>query len=178
MAEMFSDLPHRVVTLEHPTRGPAETISMGASKAHVSGAVTICDCDHSVEVGPLFDLVLSEDPFDCAVPVWPLSMDEVHAWAVARLDEGGRITAIAEKKVPPGHGEIAGVIGCYAFRDVADALSEANTTKAANFSEIMARWIAAGRVVRGLRISHADFFGDPARLNAALKKRHGNDAAS
>jgi hypothetical protein len=178
MASMFADLPHQVVLLDQPTRGPVETIARGVERARISGPVTICDCDHSLDVAPLFDLLASSEPFDCAVPVWPLQQEEVHAWAVARVDPKGRIAAIAEKAVPPGEGAAAGVIGCYVFRRIEDALAVAETTGAANFSEIMARWLTAGRIVRAVPIAQADFFGDPARLNATLERRHRESTTS
>jgi NDP-sugar pyrophosphorylase family protein len=171
---MFSDLPHRVVLLEQPTKGPAETIAKACEKANITGAVTICDCDHALDVGPLFDLVAATatTSYACAIPVWPLDEREVHAWSVARMDPDGRVLAIAEKSVPPGSGATAGVIGCYVFPKIEETVRVAKGIGATNFSDVIQHALREGGIVRAVPIAKAEFFGDPARLNATLEKRH------
>ena len=62
-----------------------------------------------------------------------------------------------------------GVIGCYGFADVAGVASRAASLEATNFSDVIAAMLAEGRVVRAARITHARFFGDPARLDKATR---------
>jgi len=58
LAEMFAGLPAGVkietVRLDAPTRGPAETIARAVARLGARGPALICDCDHSLDVAPLF----------------------------------------------------------------------------------------------------------------------------
>jgi hypothetical protein len=182
LAAMFAGLPAGVkietVRLDAPTRGPAETISRAVTRLAARGPALICDCDHSLEVEPLFAAFGSErsetvgsalrgrDRFDALVPVWPLDGEHVAAWSVARVDSD-RVLAIAEKQVPPGAGEAMGVIGCYGFPEISTVAARAEALRATNFSDLIAAMLAEGGVVRAARIERARFFGDPTRLEAA-----------
>jgi hypothetical protein len=170
LGTMFAGLPAGVkietVRLDAPTRGPAETIARAVARIGARGPALICDCDHSLDVAPLFD-AFERDRFDALLPVWPLDGEDVAAWSVARVEDG-RVLAIAEKRIPEGNrGVPMGVIGCYGFPDVADVAVRADALRATNFSDAIADVLAEGGIVRAARIEHARFFGDPARLERA-----------
>ena len=166
---MFAGLPIETVRLDAPTRGPAETIGRAVARLGARGArgpAMICDCDHSLDVGPLFD-AFEHTKFDALLPVWPLDGEDVAAWSVARVEDG-RVLAIAEKRIPDGaRGAPMGVIGCYGFSDLAAAAARADALRATNFSDVLAAMVAEGGDVRAARIERARFFGDPARLATA-----------
>ena len=165
LAAMFAGLPIETVRLDAPTRGPAETIGRAVAWLGARGPAMICDCDHSLDVAPLFD-AFEGDRFDALLPVWPLDGEDVAAWSVARVDSD-RVLAIAEKQVPPGAGVAMGVIGCYGFPDLSAVAARAEALRATNFSDAIAAVLAEGGTVRAARIEHARFFGDPARLERA-----------
>jgi hypothetical protein len=79
------------------------------------------------------------------------------------------VLAIAEKRIPDdgGRGTPMGVIGCYGFPDIATVAARAEALRATNFSDVIAAVLAERGVVRAARITHARFFGDPARLEKA-----------
>jgi hypothetical protein len=168
LAAMFAGLPIETVRLDAPTRGPAETIGRAVARLGVRGPAMICDCDHSLDVAPLFAGFArgSAEPFDALLPVWPLDGEDVAAWSVARVEDG-RVLAIAEKRIPAGPGTAMGVIGCYGFPDIAAVAARAEALGATNFSDAIAAILAEGGAVRAARITHARFFGDPARLETA-----------
>lgn len=164
---MFADLPIEIVRLSTPTRGPAETIGRAVEARGFNDAALLCDCDHELDVTPIFDLVATGTPYDVILPVWPLEPDNLASWSVAMVD-AGRVTAVAEKRLPEGGtGTPMGVIGCYGFADVAGTAADAAAIGATNFSEVIARRVAAGAPVLAVTIHHARFFGDPARLATA-----------
>jgi hypothetical protein len=164
LAKLFAGLPIETVQLDTPTRGPAETISRAVRQLDARGAVFICDCDHALEVDPLFAAVAAGGRFDAVVPVWPLDGEDLASWSVAMV-ESARVLAIAEKRLPDHpRGTPMGVIGCYGFTDVANVAARAESLGATNFSDVIAAMLAEGGVVRAARIEHARFFGDPARL--------------
>jgi molybdopterin-guanine dinucleotide biosynthesis protein A len=192
LAALFAGLPIECIQLDAPTRGPAETISRAVEQLGARGPVFICDCDHTLDVAPLFAAVdrgRRGDRFDALLPVWPLEGEDVAAWSVA-LVESDRVRAIGEKRIPdrprgtlggagpsaePGTGSAApvapmqpmGVIGCYGFPDIASVAARASSLGATNFSDIIAALLAEGGVVRAARIERARFFGDPQRLEKA-----------
>lgn len=166
LAAMFAGLPIETVRLDAPTRGPAETIGRAVARLGARGPAMICDCDHSLDVAPLFD-AFEHTKFDALLPVWPLDGEDVAAWSVARVEDG-RVLAIAEKRIPDGaRGVPMGVIGCYGFSDLAAVAARAEALRATNFSDAIAAMIAEGGDVRAARIERARFFGDPARLATA-----------
>lgn len=167
LSELFAGLPIECVRLGAPTRGPAETIGRAVRQLDARGPVLICDCDHALDVAPLFAAFERGASGEAVVPVWPLDGERVASWSVAMV-ETDRVLAIAEKRVPDHpRGAPMGVIGCYGFADVSDAASRAEALGATNFSEVIAAMLAQGRDVRAVRIEHARFFGDPERLARA-----------
>ena len=179
LAEMFAGLPIESVRLEAPTRGPAETIGRAVARLGARGPVLICDCDHALDVEPLFAAAGRGERFDALLPVWPLDGEDIASWSVA-LVESGRVLAIGEKRIPdPPRGTpegaargvpigvSMGVIGCYGFPDVSAVASRSEALGATNFSDVIAALLAEGGVVRAARIERARFFGDPARLARA-----------
>jgi hypothetical protein len=170
LARMFEGLPFETVLLDAPTRGPAETIGSAIERIGARGPAFICDCDHEVDIGPLFDVVARGEPYDVLLPVWSLAGENLAAWSVAMV-ERGEVLAIAEKQMPAGSGTPMGVIGCYGFRDIADAAARAARLGATNFSDVIAQMLSEGRVVRAARIERATFFGDPDRLAKAHDTR-------
>jgi hypothetical protein len=171
LAAVFAGLPIETVRLDAPTRGPAETIGRAVARLGARGPVLICDCDHSLEVDPLFAAFdrtgAPGAAFDALLPVWPLDGEDVAAWSVARVDDD-RVLAVAEKRVPDGsRGTPMGVIGCYGFPDVARVAAHSEALGATNFSDVIAAMLAEGGVVRAARIERARFFGDPVRLETA-----------
>jgi hypothetical protein len=158
LARRFAGLPFDAIVLPEPTRGPAETFARAVALRGITGPAVICDCDHSLDVGPLFEA----PPAVCTLPTWSLDGEAIDAWSVAAVGPDGRVRAIAEKRRPDAPGELRGVIGCYQFADAADVARRADG--ATNLSEVIAGYLAEGREVRAVVIERAEFFGDPDRL--------------
>jgi hypothetical protein len=167
LARMFDGLPWEAVLLPRPTDGPAETLAGAVEQAGITGAAIVCDCDHSVNVDPLFEALTADRAAACMLPVWNLAGEDVRSWSVAALADDGAVTAIAEKAVPPGATRAAGVIGCYYFRDVAGVVAACRRRGRLVISEAVSDLISAGQPVVAVPIQQASFFGDPERLAKA-----------
>jgi hypothetical protein len=164
LAEMFAGLAFETVLLDQPTRGPAETIGRAVQQLGARGPALVCDCDHALDVAPLFAV---REAYAALLPVWPLAGESLAAWSVAMVDND-RVLAIAEKRMPEGvGGEPMGVIGCYGFADIGDVAARGEALRATNFSDVIAQLLAERAVVRAARIESATFFGDPERLAKA-----------
>jgi hypothetical protein len=173
LQSMFAGLPIQSVQLGVPTRGPAETIGRAVEQLGTQGPAMICDCDHALDVAPLFEAFDPGARVAAVLPVWPLDGEDVASWSVALVADG-RVLAIGEKRVPaaPSGAPQAipmGVIGCYGFSDIAAVAARAAALAATNFSDVIAAMLAEGGSVRAARISRASFFGDPVRLEKASR---------
>lgn len=170
LEKMFAGLPVETVRLETTTRGPAETISRAVQSRGGSGPAFVCDCDHALDVAPLFDIVRTGERYDAVLPVWPLEGEKLTSWSVAMV-EHDRVHAIAEKQMPSGdRGTGMGVIGCYGFRDIAQTAARARALSATNFSDVLQELLSDDKIVLAARIQRATFFGDPERLAQAMKR--------
>jgi aminoglycoside phosphotransferase (APT) family kinase protein len=165
---MFHDLPIEVVTLERPTRGPAETLLQAIDAARVTGAVIVCDSDHSVDVEPIFAAI--DGGADCLLPVWSLRGEDLRAWAVAAIGANGRVTGIAEKRLPDGAGDFLGVIGCVYFVDIQRVVRSFQPGDA-YVSDLVGRLLAAGARVDAVPVSRLELFGDTKKLRSARARR-------
>jgi CTP:molybdopterin cytidylyltransferase MocA len=169
LSEMFATRRHSVVTLPAATRGPAETIVKAVEAAGVSGGIIICDCDHSVDVDPLFRAI-GDNAAECVLSTWKLRGEDLRAWSVAAVS-GQRVNGIAEKRLPLGNGDFVGVIGCTYIADAAQLSGLFDGDRDAYVSDVVHKMIARGDRVCAVPIEKAEFFGDPTKLRLA-RARH------
>ncbi|HEX4419918.1 MAG TPA: phosphotransferase [Kofleriaceae bacterium] len=166
---MFHDLPIEIVTLERPTRGPAETLIQAVDAARITGPALVCDGDHSVDVEPIFTR-LERGGVDCVLPVWSLRGEDLRSWAVAAIASGGRVAGIAEKRLPAGAGDFLGVIGCVYFAEI-HQVARSFEPSDAYVSDLVAHLIAGGARVEAVPLAKVELFGDPKKLRQARAKR-------
>jgi len=168
LAALFEGIDHRAVILDRPTDGPAETLAQCLTREGVEGPIVACDCDHALDVGGLMRLAAEEPTVACALPTWDLAGEPLSAWSVAAIDADGRVTAIAEKRLPDTGRGFRGVIGCYYFADAGRLRATVAADRRVYLSDIVRGLIDEGRVVRSVPVATARFFGDPARLERAV----------
>jgi aminoglycoside phosphotransferase (APT) family kinase protein len=166
---MFHDLPFEIVTLERPTRGPAETLIQAVDAARLTGPVIVCDSDHALGVEPIFERIARGD-IDCVLPVWSLRGEDLRAWAVAAIASGGRVTGIAEKRLPDSTGDFLGVIGCVYLADI-HQVARAVVASDSYVSDLVARMIGNGARVEAVPLAKMEMFGDSAKLRQARVRR-------
>ena len=167
--QMFPDRRHTVISLSRPTRGPAETVVKAIEAAEITGRVIVCDCDHSIDVDPLFRAI-GEDAAECILPTWKLKGEDLRAWSVAAVSSQ-RVNGIAEKRLPEGNGDFVGVIGCAYFADARSLVSLFDGDRDAYLSDVVQKMIGRGDRVHAVSIDRAEFFGNPSKL-ASARARH------
>lgn len=169
IARMFGDRKHEVVVLAKPTTGPAETVVRAIEVAGITGRMIVCDCDHSVDVDPLFQAI-GDGAAECILPTWKLKGEDLRAWSVAGIT-GPRVNGIAEKRLPDCNGDFVGVIGCtyVASAQTVVSLFEA---KDGYISDLVHKMIGRGDRVCAVAIEKAEFFGDPRKLRSVRAKHN------
>ncbi|MBK8169265.1 MAG: NTP transferase domain-containing protein [Sandaracinaceae bacterium] len=166
---MFPELPHRVVRLAAPTRGPGATIVAAARQAQVLGEAIICDVDHALDVTPIFKAI-RENHADAILPTWNLRGEDLKCWSVAAVSDG-RVNGIAEKRLPEGTGEFVGVIGCSFVRSLGNVVEMFDVNVDTHMSNAFEKMIARGQVFRSVPIAEAEFFGEAKKLREARARR-------
>ena len=169
IAQMFGDRRHAVIVLPKATSGPAETVVRAIEAANISGRVIVCDCDHSVDVDPLFRAI-GDGAAECILPTWKLKGEDLRAWSVASVSDQ-RVNGIAEKRLPEGNGEFVGVIGCIYLSDAQKIVELFQTGSNAYVSDLVHKLIDRGDRVVAVPIEKAEFFGDPRKLRST-RARH------
>lgn len=158
-------IPYSIKTITK-TNSPIETINEWL-KTNIQNVI-FCDCDHSVDVTPIFSNL--EHKHDCIIMGYNILIDEVASWSIA-ASYNGKVNAIAEKQVPTtsDQDKINGVIGCYYFKEYS-----VQTTNNKYISDVISNLINQNKDVRIVECKKADFFGDPKRLNNLYKEKNAN----
>lgn len=172
----MSNVAQISVKLSHATPGPAATLRQALSCTDVSGPIIVCDCDHALDVGPIF--AAAADPDVAGIlPTWSLDGERIESWGVAGIDDASHVVAVGEKRLPDAGTHFRGVIGCYYFRDVADVVRIIDAEPDLVYiSDIIQRMLAEGQTILSVDISEARFFGDPERLASATASTSSNSA--
>ncbi len=167
LKKMFPNINHRSVILDAPTNSHAETVTKGIVQGKISGKIILCDCDHYLDAEPMFEYLKKNNEDSCVIPLWKITEDEVKSWAIASVDSKMKALSIAEKRFPEKKGDYYGIIGCYYFRNAQEVISETRTA----VSDSIKILLEANKIVKGVQISNAEFFGDPERLQKALSSK-------
>jgi GTP:adenosylcobinamide-phosphate guanylyltransferase/thiamine kinase-like enzyme len=155
LRQMFEGKSVKTVVIEKVTSGPLETIQEALCNSDISGPSIVCDCDHSINVDPLFEVI--SDKHDCVIPTWSITQDEYPNWSKVLHDEKG-IHFICEKEhVSSESYSVDGIIGCIWFKDIL----ELTKTKGIYISDSLKDFISKKKSMRTVRIREAYFFGTP-----------------
>jgi hypothetical protein len=154
IGEFHLSIPFTVKIIPE-TENAVETISYLFEDDPVLENVIFCDCDHSINIDPLFNEINKEE-YDCIIPGWEIYIPEKN-WSIACVNDNNIIKDITEKKVPNIFGKYYGVIGCYYFKKLNKPPPEYSY-----ISEIVKSFI--DKEVKLVIITEAEFFGDPERL--------------
>ncbi len=169
LKEIFQDINHRCIILPNPTNGPAETVRNAIQQdQNISGNIMICDCDHYLDISPMFEYLLEGKDEDCIIPIWNLRGENIKAWSVAAVSDENYISEIKEKELPRSPGRFFGVIGCYFFNK-----PEIVIDNSIYISDIIKKLILQEKKVKAIQIFDAEFFGDPQRLQNVIDTRKG-----
>ena len=78
----------------------AKLLTSGEKSAAITGPLIVCDCDHSIDVDPLFRAI-GDMSSDCILSTWKLKNEDLRAWSVAAVLDH-RVNGIAEKRAHIG----------------------------------------------------------------------------
>ena len=165
LKSLFPDLNISSVILPSKTSGPVETVTQAIEEKNLFSAAIFCDCDHSVNVDPIFKLIATDNQIECIIPAWTIESKDFKSWSIVSLDHTGNILDISEKQKPKEGVNYFGIIGSYYFKDNRKVVKLYREFKFENFSEVIKEFSKEGRKISICHIKKARFFGDPERLN-------------
>lgn len=108
----------KTVILNEETDSQFDTIKNGVIMENIKGACIICDCDHSVDVTPLFDVLNNDNDLDLLLSAYKIKEEEINSWGIIYFNEKNKIM-FSEKKIP--HNKIQnylGLIGCNYLKNI------------------------------------------------------------
>lgn len=150
-----------VIKIVPETKNVVETISYLFEDKPLENVI-FCDCDHSINVDPLFDEIKKEE-YNCIIPGWESYIPQ-KSWSIACVDDKNIVKDISEKKIPKTIGNYYGVIGCYYFKKI-----KKPSSKYSYLSEIIKE---RKDEIKLVHIKKAEFFGDPERLLHLYELKH------
>jgi hypothetical protein len=151
------------------TQGPLETMQYAINNLNLTGPSFVCDCDHSINITPIVNMLKTNIDADIILPVWNIQEDEFKKWGKIIIDKYDNIQNFYEKQFVPFSSDynVKGLIGCYYFRNIAILL---NTTKKENISD----FLVDNKDTLKYKISYiseAYFFGDQPTLEKFRAER-------
>jgi hypothetical protein len=160
--EIFPNDKKLFCILPTKTQGPLETLQYAINNLNLTGPSFVCDCDHSININPIKNILQSDIESDIIIPVWNIKEDNFQKWGKVVIDKYDNIQSFYEKQFVPFSPDytVKGLIGCYYFRNIAILL---NTTKKENISD----FLVDNKDTLKYKISYiseAYFFGDQPSL--------------
>lgn len=160
LAELFPNDVIQTCILPSKTIGPIDTLQQAIKILDLSGYAFTCDCDHSVHIEPILDILRAGNYPKLLVPTWKISEEDTVNWGTIKISDAGEYISVQEKVMMPfGTGyKILGIIGCCFWNDI-NALLE--LPSAANISEIISRLHSE---VKYVELIKGEFFGTSDKL--------------
>ena len=147
----------KVIKLKDTTKGPYETIAKAAPFMDSDEGCIICDCDHSLNVDPIFNAI--ENNTDCVIPVWDFKEEEYYNWSKV-VTKDDQIKMICEKEQVLTEGfEVNGIIGCIYFKTL-DYFKNGGVY----VSDALSDMLTNNKNMKTVNIETAYFYGDPEML--------------
>ncbi len=164
-----------VVKIPKTTSGPYQTVR-SALRTHrelkaPNTVSIICDCDHELDVTPIFNEIEKGGAFDVIIPCWKITRGEQKNWSKV-VSSKGKIRGFVEKDIIKDKTlEIRGIIGCIAFNNIGGIFT---SSKSVYVSEALQELFKRHKKIKTVDIQDANFFGDPIMLDTyvnTLRKR-------
>ena len=170
LKKQFPNISYELITLDKDTSGPIETLSTAIIKNNLEGSSFICDCDHSINIDEIINLLEKNHDLDIIIPTYNLDEEDAMAWSKIYENDGNLIN-FSEKETLDEGDKIMGMIGCYYFKNIDYFKNLENNFE--NMSEIFKVLLNQTEKINIVtsEISKAEFFGDPKRLQDCINKR-------
>jgi len=164
LEDLFPSSKFRCCIIEK-SEGPFQTLQQTVAKEGLKGPAFLCDCDHSIDIGPMLDVLDSAtEEAAVLVPTWPIKPGDYPSFGKVKFNKYGHIAAFCEKEVPElKEGEtLKGIIGCYFFPDVSIVSKYPSYQDVSSFLKDL---LHEKKTIFTVDIQRADFFGTPQHLN-------------
>lgn len=164
--DIFSEYNYKIIILEKKTTSQLMTIKNSINNEKLKGPFLICDCDHSIDVGPMIDFLKTQKICDIILPIWNIKNEDKKKWGKVYITKStNKIKSLCEKEINNiVDTKEYGLIGCYFFKNI-EILSKSNET---NISYFINNNIEKYNIEHIL-IKNASFFGDIERTNNIIE---------
>lgn len=114
----------KIIILDKKTNSQYETLKKGIIKDNISGPSIICDCDHMVNIEPLF-IFLNQNSPDLVLSLNNINENQINSWGIVIFNNNNEIINISEKMIPDKFIDCkySGIIGCNYLHKVEDIIN-------------------------------------------------------
>jgi hypothetical protein len=160
LRELFPNDVIQTCILPSKTIGPIDTLQQAIKILDISGYAFTCDCDHSVNIEPILEILRRGHYPKLLVPTWKITEEDTINWGTIKISDNGEHISVQEKVMMPfGRGyKILGIIGCCFWNDISLIIDLPST---ANISEIVSSLHAS---VEYVELVKGEFFGTSDKL--------------
>jgi hypothetical protein len=170
LQEIFPHDNIQFCILEDKTQGPLDTLKQTIQQLNLSGECFVCDCDHSINIEPMFNILNSNSIYDIIIPVWTITQEEYKDCGKIIIDNNNdTIIRFCEKEFVPfsTNYTVKGLLGCYYFKDISCISSSKSNENISDFLIEMKEQL----IYKISYIYEAYFFGDFHRLETFRSNR-------
>lgn len=170
MHSMFSNIEIEIHQLKQQTDGPLETFVNGYINNTLKNLpLIVCDCDHSIQVDPLFKNYLHNNIDQIIIPTWSITPEIQKNWSKILIKDGQIENFVNKEDVDFDKYIVKGIIGCILFRDASifKSIKKGQT----NFYELIREQFLSGVEISLCEIENAYFYGDFEMLRTCVEKR-------
>lgn len=159
-----------IIVIPNQTSGPYQTLKQGIKKGKIKGDSIICDCDHTLNVDPIFNKYLSNSYNGTIIPTWDIKENDWGNWSKVVTDKN-QIKMICEKQKVTTEGfDVKGIIGCILFDRVEDKFLDSNLEYV---SDSLNKLFINNHNLSIVDTPSANFYGDTKMLNSFIELRRG-----
>ena len=167
--EIFTSysIDFEIIVLEKKTKSQYETVRKGILKCNITGPTIICDCDHSIDVSPLFDYLLEKNNFDITdilLSSYKIGNEDISSWGIFYIDKENNIINFSEKILLNNidFDKYYGLIGCNYIKSTEEIKKYKNFTCLTEYYKYS---LDINNSITYVKINNALFFGTKTVLN-------------
>jgi len=146
----------KVIKIKGKTSGPYQTLKEGISLGDIKGPSIVCDCDHTLDVDPIFRKI-DEGSFDAVVPTWEISDDEWMNWSKIIMEKDEVKMVCEKERITSKDYSVRGIIGCILFNQIENLF---HSDSSMYVSDALTDLLLEGKILKPVSVENAHFYGD------------------
>ena len=129
---------YKLIILDKETNSQFETIKNGVIIENINGQSIICDCDHKLDITPIFNILNKDNNLDLLLSAYKVKEEDINSWGLLFFDEKNNITFSEKKKINEKFINYLGLIGCNYLKNI-EIIKEKNFSHLTEYYEFLSK---------------------------------------